>query len=148
MDNATVTGNKFSISGDYIGASLKCKLSSGTKTSAELPFEVTKNGATVTLEEKIIKLKVQLDTQNSKQWWGNTMKIHVWNTGTSFDTTWPGTTMTSEGNYTWSIVVPSELIGKTINYLINNGGDWKSNDSNVTISAEGNTVKGSSIGIN
>ena len=56
--------------------------------------------------------------------------------------------MTSEGNYTWSVVVPSELVGKTINYLIHNGNSWQSKDSTVTIKAEGNTVTGSSIGIN
>ena len=146
--NADVTGNKYPISGDYIGSSLTCQLFSGTKQSEKMSVSITKEGATVTLEETIIKLKVQLNTANAKQWWGNTMKIHVWNTGTSFDTSWPGTTMTSEGNYTWSIIVPSELVGKTINYLIHNGNGWQSNDSTVKISEEGNTVTGSSIGIN
>ena len=147
VNNASVTGNKYSISGNYIGSTLKCKLSSGSKSS-EMNVTITKTGATVTLEETVIKLKVQLDTDNAKQWWGNTMKIHAWNTGTSFDTSWPGNTMTSEGNYTWSIIVPSELVGKTINFLVHNGNGWQSNDSKVTIKAEGNTVTGSSIGIN
>ena len=111
-------------------------------------ISITRDGATVTLEETIIKLKVQLNTGNAKDWWGNTMKIHVWDTGTSFDTNWPGNTMTSEGNYTWSIIVPSELIGKTINYLVHNGNGWQSSNATVTISASGNTVTGSSIGIN
>ena len=151
VTNATVTNNTFAISGDYIGSSLTCQLSNGSKESEKMIVDITKEGATVTLEkpeETVIKLKVQLNTANSKQWWGNTMKIHVWNTNTSFDTTWPGSTMTSEGNYTWSITVPSELVGKTINYLVHNGNGWQSKDSKVTISAEGNTVTGSSIGIN
>ena len=148
VDNATVTNNKYSISGDYIGSSLTCQLSNGSKTSEKMNVAITKEGAVVTLEETVIKLKVQLDTDNAKQWWGNTMKIHVWNTGTSFDTSWPGNTMTSEGNYTWSIIVPSELVGKTINYLVHNGNGWQSGDATVTIGAEGNTVTGSSIGIN
>ena len=147
-DKATVTGNKYQISGDYIGSTLTCTLSNGTKTSEVMSVAITKDGATVTLEETIIKLKVQLNTANAKQWWGNTMKIHAWNTGTSFDTSWPGNTMTSEGNYTWSIIVPSELVGKTINFLVHNGNGWQSSDSKVTINAEGNTVTGSSIGIN
>ena len=148
VTNASVTNNKYSISGDYIGSTLTCQLASGTKTSEKMQVAITKTGATVTLEETIIKLKVQLNTANAKQWWGNTMKIHVWNTGTSFDTSWPGNTMTSEGNYTWSIIVPSELVGKTINFLVHNGNGWQSSDSKVTIKAEGNTVTGSSIGIN
>lgn len=147
-DKATVTGNKYSISGDYIGSTLTCQFFSGSKQSEVMNVAITKNGATVTLEETVIKLKVQLNTANAKQWWGNTMKIHVWNTGTSFDTSWPGNTMTSEGNYTWSIIVPSELVGKTIDYLVHNGNNWKSSDAKVTIKAEGNTVTGSSIGIN
>ena len=147
-DKATVTGNTYSISGDYIGSTLTCQFFSGSKQSAVMNVAITKNGATVTLEETVIKLKVQLNTANAKQWWGNTMKIHVWETGTSFDTSWPGNTMTSEGNYTWSIIVPSELVGKTIKYLVHNGNGWQSKYSKVTIKAEGNTVTGSSIGIN
>lgn len=147
-DNATVTNNKYQVSGEYIGKTLTCTLSNGTKTSEVMNVAITKTGATVTLEETIIKLKVQLNTANAKQWWGDTMKIHVWETGTSFDTSWPGNAMTSEGNYTWSIIVPSELVGKTIKYLVHNGNGWQSKDSTVTIKAEGNTVTGSSIGIN
>ena len=145
---ALVSDNTYAVSGDYIGSTLTCKFTSGTKVSEVMNVAITKDGATVTLEETIIKLKVQLDTDNAKQWWGNTMKIHVWNTNTSFDTSWPGNTMTSEGNYTWSIIVPSELVGKKINYLVHNGNGWQSSDANVTISADGNTVQGSSIGIN
>lgn len=148
VTNATVTDNKYPISGEYIGSTLTCQLSSGSKTSEKMSVAVTKTGATVTLEETVIKLKFQLNTSNAKQWWGSTTKIHVWNTGTSFDTSWPGNTMTSEGNYTWSIIVPSELVGKTINFLVHNGNGWQSKDSKVTISAEGNTVTGSSIGVN
>lgn len=145
---ALVSDNTYAVSGDYIGSTLTCKFTSGAKVSEVMNVAITKDGATVTLEETIIKLMVQLDTDNAKQWWGNTMKIHVWSTGTSFDTSWPGNTMTSEGNYTWSIIVPSELVGKTINYLVHNGNGWQSSDAKVTINAAGNTVTGSSIGIN
>ena len=147
VDKATVTNNKYAVSGAYIGETLSYVLSNGSKTM-EGNVSITKDGATISLEETVIKLKVQLNTANAKQWWGNTMKIHAWNTGTSFDTSWPGNTMTSEGNYTWSIDVPSELVGKTINFLVHNGNGWQSKDSTITIKAEGNTVTGSSIGIN
>ena len=147
-EGALVSNNVYAISGDYIGKSLTYKFISESKVSDIANVSITRNGATVSLEETIIKLKFQLNTANAKQWWGNTTKIHVWNTGTSFDTSWPGNTMTSEGNYTWSIVVPSELVGKTINFLVHNGNGWQSSDSKVTISAEGNTVTGSSIGVN
>lgn len=76
------------------------------------------------------------------------MKIHVWNSGTSFDTTWPGHTMTSEGNYTWSIIIPSDLIGKTINYKVHNGNGWESNNSTLNVSAEGHTIDATSLGVN
>lgn len=145
---ALVSDNKYPISGDYIGSSLTYKFISGNKVSDVQSVTITKSGASVTLEETIIKMYVTLDTDNSKQWWGTTMKIHVWNTGTSFDTSWPGRNMTYEGNYTWSIIVPSELVGKTINYLVHNGQGWQSKDAKVTIKAEGNTITGSSIGIN
>ena len=143
-----VVDSKYTISGEYIGSSLSYYFISGDKTSDVAKVTIAKTGAAVTLEENVIKLVLQLDTANAKQWWGDVAKIHVWNTGTSFDTTWPGNEMVNEGNYTWSIIVPSELVGKTINYLIHNGNGWQSNDSKITISAEGNTVKGSSININ
>ena len=56
--------------------------------------------------------------------------------------------MTYDGDHTWHIIVPSELVGKTINYLVHNGNGWQSKDSKVTINAAGNTVTGSSIGVN
>ena len=147
-DNAIVTGNMYQVSGDYIGKNLTCTLSNGSKTSEVMNVAITKTGATITLEETIIKLTVKLVKSNSKQWWGDTMKIHVWNTGTSFDTTWPGNTMTSEGNYTWSIIVPSELVGETIDFLVHNGNGWQSANSQVEIMAEGNTVDDYYLNIN
>ena len=143
-----VENNTIVVSGDYIGSTLSYQFFTDGKQTEPANVTITRNGATVNLEENVIKLTFQLDTDNSKQWWGNVAKIHVWNTGTSFDTSWPGNELTYDGNYTWHIVVPSELVGKTINYLIHNGNNWKSNDSKLTISAEGNTVTGSSIGIN
>ena len=143
-----VTNNVYAVSGDYIGSSLSYKFISDSKTSEMANVTITRNGATVILEETAIKLTFMLDTDNSKQWWGTTAKIHVWNTGTSFDTSWPGNTLVYDGNYTWHINVPSELVGKTINYLIHNGNGWQSSDSIVTITASGVTVKGSQIGIN
>ena len=145
-DKATVTNNKYAVSGAYIGETLSYALSNGSK-EMEGNVSITKDGATITLEETIIKLKVKLDDSNSQQWWGNTMKIHVWNTGTSFDTSWPGNTMTSEGNYTWSITVPSELVGKTIDFLVHNGNGWQSPNSKVTIKAEGNTLTSTELKI-
>ena len=146
-EGALVEGSSYAVSGEYIGETLACKFISGDKVSAVYSVAVTKNGATVTLEENVVKLYYKLDDSNSQQYWGNTTKIHVWNTNTSFDTTWPGNTMTSEGNYTWSIIVPSELVGKTINFLVHNGNGWQSPDSKVTIKAEGNTVTSTSLGV-
>ena len=143
-----VTGTTYTISGDYIGATLTYQFFTDGKQSEAASLTVSKSGVTITLEETIVKLTVQLNTANSKQWWGNTMKIHVWSTGTSFDTSWPGRDMTYDGNYTWHVIVPSELVGKSINYLVHNGNGWQSKDSKVTIKAEGVTVTGSSIGIN
>lgn len=143
-----VTDNVYAVSGDYIGSTLSYQFISGSKTSEKANVSITRNGAVVTLEETVIKLTFMLNTDNSKQWWGTTAKIHVWETGTSFDTSWPGNDMVYDGNYTWHINVPSELVGKTIKYLIHNGNGWQSPDATVTITAEGVTVMGSEIGIN
>ena len=146
-EGTLVEGSTYSISGNYIGETLSCKFISGDKVSAVYGVAVTKSGATVTLEENIIKLTFQLDTDNAKQWWGDKTYMYVWESGSSLDVGWPGNAMTSEGNYTWSIIVPSELVGKKINYIINNGDKWQSPNQTIVISAEGNLVKGSSIDI-
>ena len=148
-ENATVTGNKFAVDMKYIGEDLSYTLSNGTKTM-QGNVTITKDGATINLEETVIKLKVQLNTANAQQWWGDKMCIHAWETNTTLDSPgWPGLVMTKEDNYTWSIQIPSELAGKTIKCIINNGGNWKSYDpTNISIKAEGDTiVTGSSIGI-
>ena len=147
VNNASVTGNKYSVSGDYIGKTLTYQLGNGSKTTDKLYVTITKTGAAVTLEETVVKLYFELNTSNEQQYWGNTTKIHVWNTGTSFDTSWPGTTMTKEATYKWSVIVPSELVGKTINFLVHNGNGWQSPDSKVTIKAGGVTVTSSGLGI-
>lgn len=147
-EGAPVSDNKYAVSGDYIGSSLSYQFVSGSKKTDFANVTITKKGATVTLEETVIKLRVQLTTDNAKKWWGSKMCIYVWDSGSALDTGWPGTEMTSEGNYTWSINVPSELVGKTIKYIINNGAKWQSGDSTITISAEGNYVDASKIGIN
>ena len=146
-DNATVTDNKYTVSGEYIGQTLTYVVSNGTKT-LEGNVTIAKSGATISVDEVIITLTFVADTDNTKQWFANA-HIHVWGTGTAIDSPgWPGIAMTDNDDKTWSINVPSELVGKTINYVVNNGGDWKSNDSTVTIKAEGNTINLSSIGIN
>jgi hypothetical protein len=148
VSNASVTGNKYSISGDYIGSSLTCQLYSGSKQSEKMPVAITKDGATLTLEETIIKLYFKLVEANQKQWWGDNSYMYVWGSGTSLDTAWPGTKMTKESEaYTWSIIIPSELVGKTINFIINTGAGWKSPDNRITISADGNTVTDKQLGI-
>jgi hypothetical protein len=146
VDNATVTNNKYAVSGDYIGETLSYVLSNGSKTM-EGNVSIAKTGATITLEETIIKFTFKLDTANAKQWWGDNTYMYVWESGSSLDAGWPGNAMTFEGNYTWSIIVPSELVGKTINFLVHNGNGWQSPDSKVTIKAEGNTVTSTSLGV-
>lgn len=143
-----IEGNSYAISGDYIGSSLTYQFLTDGKQGEEASVTITKSGAVLTLDENVIKLTFMLDTDNAKQWWGETAKIHVWGTGTSFDTSWPGNNMTYDGNHTWHINVPSELVGKTINFLVHNGNNWQSKDSTVAITASGATVTGSSIGIN
>ena len=148
VEGDVVEGGVYAISGDYIGSSLTYQFFTDGKQTEEANITITRNGAALSVEENVIKLTFKLDTDNAKQWWGETAKIHVWNTNTSFDTSWPGNELTYDGNYTWHIAVPSELVGKTINFLIHNGNGWQSSDSKITISASGNTVTGSSIGIN
>ena len=148
VDNATVTGNKYAVSGDYIGESLSYTLSNGTKTS-EGNVSITKDGANINLVEQVITLVFQLNTDNAKKWWGTTAKIHIWNADASIATSWPGATMTYDDNYTWHYDIPASLAGTNMTYLIHNGNGWQSTEEpTITLSAQGHTITGSSIGIN
>ena len=143
-----IEGNTYTVSGDYIGSTLSYQFFTDGKQSELANVTISKSGATITLEETVVNLVFKLDTDNSKQWWGTTTKIHAWNTGTSFDTSWPGNEMIYDGNYTWHIAVPSELVGKTIKFLVHTGNGWQSADSTITIQEGDNIVIGSSIGVN
>ena len=146
-EGALVTNNVYEISGDYIGKDLTYHFTSNNKKSDSANVTITKNGATITLEETFIKFTFMLETANAKQWWGNNSYMYIWESGTSADNSWPGTKMISAGNYTWYINLPSELAGKKIKYIINNGNGWQSPDQTITISKDGHTVYETKIGI-
>ena len=146
-EGALVTNNVYEISGDYIGKDLTYHFTSNNKTSDSANVTITKNGATITLEETFIKFTFMLETANAKKWWGDNSYMYIWESGTSADNLWPGTKMISAGNYTWYINLPSELAGKKIKYIINNGKGWQSPDQTVTISKDGHTVYETKIGI-
>lgn len=146
-EGALVSNTTYAVSGNYIGSTLTCKFLSGSKVSEIMNVAITKNGATVTLEETIIKFTFVLETDNAKQWWGEDAYMHIWESKTSADNTWPRTKMVANGNYTWHLNLPSELAGKTIKYIINNGNGWQSPNQEITILAEGHTVYETGIGI-
>ena len=146
-EGALVTNNVYEISGDYIGKDITYHFTSNNKTSDSANVTITKNGATITLEETFIKFTFKLETDNAKQWWGSNSYMYIWESGTSADNSWPGTKMISADNYTWYINLPSELAGKKIKYIINNGSGWQSADQTITISKDGHTVYEKEIGI-
>lgn len=138
-NNAPVSNNTYAVSMDYIGESLSYTISDGTKTlKGNVP--ITKDGATINVVESFIKLVFQLNKQNSRDYWGNTAKIHIWNSDASIATSWPGMTMTFDGNYTWHYDIPASLAGTKMSFLIHNGNGWQSqNEPTITLSAEGHT---------
>ena len=146
-NNVLVSGNAFTVDGKYIGESLSYYFTSDSKKSEQANVRITRDGATVTLEEKVIKFTFKLETANAKQWWGDKACMYIWESGTSADNTWPGVEMTSDGDYTWHVNLPYELAGKKIKYIINNGKSWQSADQTITIAAEGHTVYETKIGI-
>ena len=149
VENATVTGNKYAVSGDYIGETLSYTLSNGSKTM-EGNVTISKTGAEIELEEvDVVTTIVYKNTQaNQQTYWGNTTCLYVWGTGTALDCdAWPGNKMTKTADHTWSITIPSSLVGKTINYIINNGGDWKCADKTLLIKEGENVLTDQMLGI-
>lgn len=144
-----VSDGKYEISGEHIGKDLSYQFISGDKKSEEgTKVTISHNGATITFEENTIKFIFKLDTANAKQWWGKTTKMHVWNSGTTFDTSWPGHTMIYDGDCTWHINIPSELVGKTMSYKFHNGNGWESSNTNdYKVVAQDKTITGSSVDV-
>lgn len=144
---AQVTNNEFEISGDYIGSSVVYQLISGSKKSEKASVTITRDGAKVSLEETYVQFIFKLETDNAKRWWGKRACMYIWNSGTSADNTWPGVEMTYDENYTWHVNLPSELAGKQMKYIINNGNGWQSADQSLTLPASGYTAYETKIGI-
>ena len=113
-------------------------------------FSISKTGAEIELEEvDVVTTIVYKNTQaNQQTYWGNTTCLYVWGTGTALDCdAWPGNKMTKTADHTWSITIPSSLVGKTINYIINNGGDWKCADKTLLIKEGENVLTDQMLGI-
>ena len=147
VSKATVLNNVYAISKDFIGESLDYTLTTTGDKSISGKISVTKAGASINLVEEVIKLTFQLDTDNTKQWWGTKSYIYIWNTDTSVNNSWPGVEMISDGNHTWHYDLPASLAGKKLTYIIYNGVSWQSADSTLILSKDGHTIKGSEIGI-
>ena len=150
VSNAVVSNNVYAISGDYIGQSLSYTLSNGSKTSTG-NVTISKTGATIELEEVAVVTRIVYKNVNSnqQQYWGNKTCLYVWGSGSTLDTGWPGNVMTKDTKeaHTWYITIPSSLVGKTINYIINNGGGWQSADKKLTIKEGDNVLTDAMLGI-
>ena len=152
--------------GTYYISVLPCMFSKGfaAETVAYGAKGTKKNSKEYTLErsqildlgdlswtpDKDATFDFELDTDNSKQWF-NPGHLYVWTDGADKKEPlggWPGTKMTKSGN-TYSVNIPKEYIGKKLNYIVNNGGDWKSYEGQSMNPVKATqTIKGSSVGIN
>ncbi|MBP3383121.1 MAG: hypothetical protein J6K78_04345 [Tidjanibacter sp.] len=152
VDKALVSGNVYAISGDYIGQSLSYVLTtSDASKKSEGSVTISKTGAAIELEEVdvVTRIVYKNTQQNQISYWGNKTCLYVWGSGSALDNVaYPGSVMTkdTEAN-TWYIIIPSSLVGKTINYIINNGGDWKCEDKKLTVKEGDNVLTDSMLGI-
>ena len=152
VDKALVSGNVYAISGNYIGQSLSYVLTtSNASKKSEGSVTISKTGAAIELEEvDVVTRIVYTNTQpNQIKYWGNKTCLYVWGSGSALDNVaYPGSVMTKDTKAnTWYITIPSSLVGKTINYIINNGGDWKCADQKLTVKEGDNELTDSMLGI-
>lgn len=145
-----VEGGKYTIDANYLGSSLTYWFSNGSESTPTANFTFKRTGVELIVEQKVIPVSFTLNTDNSKQWWGNNAYMYVWlDDNTNPLGAWPGTQMTKEGDYTWKINLPYSLKGKKINYKFHNGNGWESsNASNGSLPEGGLSVQGSNIGVN
>lgn len=162
---AKVTGS-FKKGKTYYISVLPCAFSKGfgVETYAYAAKGTKKNSKEYTLERnRILDLGelswtpdedatfyFELDTDNSKKWFSPGY-LYVWTDGNNKQEplgVWPGKQMTKSGN-TYSVKIPKEYIGKKLNYIVNNGGDWKSAEGKSMNPVKASqTIKGSTVGIN
>ena len=152
VDKALVSGNVYAISGNYIGQSLSYVLTtSNASKKSEGSVTISKTGAAIELEEvDVVTRIVYTNTQpNQIKYWGNKTCLYVWGSGSALDNVaYPGSVMTKDTKAnTWYITIPSSLVGKTINYIINNGGGWKCADQKLTVKEGDNELTDSMLGI-
>lgn len=140
----------YEIDGQYIGQNIGYIFSdNGNDATNPDYFKLSHNGNNFTIAAAApAKFYFQLNTDNSKQWWGETAYLHVWTGNGDLFGGWPGKLMIYEGDYKFSCEVPAEYIGKSINFKVHNGNAWEgSNQTNVILKEE-QTYLGSNIGIN
>ena len=152
VDKALVSGNVYAISGNYIGQSLSYVLTtSNASKKSEGSVTISKTGAAIELEEvDVVTRIVYTNTQpNQIKYWGNKTCLYVWGSGSALDNVaYPGSVMTKDTKAnTWYITIPSSLVGKTINYIINNGGGWKCADQKLIVKEGDNELTDSMLGI-
>lgn len=140
----------YEFDGQYIGQNIGYIFSdNGNDATSPDYFKLSHKGNNFTVAAAApAKFYFELNTDNAKQWWGETAYLHVWTSNGDLFGGWPGKLMTYEGNYKFSCEVPAEYIGKTINFKVHNGNGWEgSNQTNVILKEE-QTYLGSNIGVN
>ena len=140
----------YEIDGQYIGQNIGYIFSdNGNDATNPDYFKLSRNGNNFTIAAAApAKFYFQLDTENSKQWWGETAYLHVWTSNGDLFGGWPGKLMIYEGDYKFSCEVPAEYIGKTINFKVHNGNGWEGSNQTDVILKEEQTYLGSNIGVN
>ena len=92
------------------------------------------------------KIVFELNTDNAKQWWGDTSYLYLEINETPQLEAWPGRKMNKVDTYKWECEIPSSLVGKTVYCQVHQNKDWigKGNIKFTYVY----TIKGSDIGIN
>lgn len=75
--------------------------------------------------------------------WSDNIKVHIWNSGTSYNTTWPGVAMTNNGDGTFSY--DNSAIGNGCNVVIHDSNGQQTSDLYIPAYSQGTTVKDNKV---
>ena len=89
----------------------------------------------------------ELNTDNSKKYWGEDAYLYIEKGSEKPLGTWPGTKMKKVGTHRWEYEIPAKLRGVSCYYQIHNNGGWIGKKT-LTINSYDYTFWGSDMGVN
>ena len=144
----------YELDGKYIGETIYYVFSNnGADKTDQDNLVASRNGHSLTISSlPPAKFTMTLDTSTLTTYWGTTAYLYVWTDAPKVEPLggWPGKKMTyNSSKKEFTCDIPSEYIGKKLNFIVHNNSGWQTADKVMNPVKEEQTYKGNAnLGLN